>query len=86
MIHPETLGHRLHRLASPIREQTPQIQLALGPLILTRQRIRQHRPSKLQQQRAHLRDLIRRHATSQPASIVDATTDTSQTRKGNITT
>jgi hypothetical protein len=37
MIHPEPLGHRLHRLALTIQHQPAQIQLTLGPLVRPRQ-------------------------------------------------
>lgn len=38
VVDPEPLAHRLHRLAPALQHQTPQVQPALGPLVLPGQR------------------------------------------------
>jgi hypothetical protein len=38
MIHPETLGHRLHRLPPPVQHQPPQVQATIQPLLTTPER------------------------------------------------
>jgi hypothetical protein len=50
VIHPETTGHRLHRLPAPVPHQTAQRQPTLHPLFRTLQR-REHLPGKLLQPR-----------------------------------
>ncbi|ANZ13612.1 hypothetical protein SNOUR_01460 [Streptomyces noursei ATCC 11455] len=60
MVHSQTLGHRLHRLAFAVQHQPTQVQLALGPLITTRQRAEHLRRKRLQA-RTDLFHLLRSH-------------------------
>ena len=48
MIHPEPLGHRLHRLALAVQHQPAHVQLTLGPLIRPRQPTEHLRGERLQ--------------------------------------
>ena len=75
MIDPQPSGHRLHRLALPVRQQPPHVQLARRPLVLTRQPA-EHLRGEIQQPGPDLRDLLTRHGwitPQNPAAIPDLT-------------
>ena len=62
MIHAEPRRHRLYRLPPPVQHQPTQIQPALGPLVLPRQR-REHPGHEGIQLHAHRRYLLIPHET-----------------------
>lgn len=73
MVHTQAPGHRLHRLPPPVQQQTPQIQLALHPLVSTRQRC-EHLPGELLQPATTRDKFIRPRTRRKPPEPLPAQT------------
>jgi hypothetical protein len=72
VIYPQPSRHRLHRLARPVGQQPPRVQLALGPLIPPGQHI-QHLSGELHQPGSYPRQLIKGHTRISAPSTVENT-------------